>query len=80
MRQAMFRSLAEKHWTEYIYGEIALEHSHIRPNTMYFITNNDNRNPNRILVVQAHLMDNSFNFGWTRKESETKRVERESSI
>lgn len=88
MRQAMFRSLAEpkkKHWTVfYIYTDIALAPSlihtrthtqtHIHRNTLYFITNNDNGNPNRILVAQA--LDNSFHFGWTRRAARERERER----
>lgn len=50
-------------------------HAHARSlaYTLYFITNNDNGNPNRILVAQAP--DNSFHFGWTCNEQASKREE-----
>lgn len=50
MRQAMFRSLAEP-------KTLDSESTHPSEHTLYFIANNDNGNPNRILVAQA--LDNS---------------------
>lgn len=44
----------------------ARAHTHPSKHTLYFITNNDNGNPNRISVAQA--LDNSFHFGRTCSE------------